>query len=58
MPSVSDNTPISRRRTSPIVNIWKIVLSSSSDYVAVDDITSDHVALFAILDGHGGAEVS
>jgi serine/threonine protein phosphatase PrpC len=37
---------------------WKIVSILSTDFVAEDDITTERVGFFAILDGHGGSDVS
>ena len=46
------------RKTSPTARKWKIVLALPSDYVAEDNIIPNKASLFAILDGHGGADVS
>lgn len=37
---------------------WRTVLIGLSDYVAEDDLTDDGAGFFAILDGHGGKDVS
>lgn len=57
-PLVSKNTPTRKRRTNPIATIWRIVLLGQSDFIAQDDITEDRAGFFAILDGHGGKDVS
>jgi len=52
------NTPITKIKTPPIGRKWRIVLLRLLDFVAEDDVSADRVGFFAILDGHGGADVS
>lgn len=53
-----ESIPIARKKTRHSVTKWKTVLSLILDFVAEDDLTADSVGFFAILDGHGGADVS
>ena len=55
---MSASTPTLRKKTNPTVTRWKIVLRLPSDYVAEDNIVENKAGFFAILDGHGGADVS
>lgn len=52
------STPTLNKKTNPTVTRWKIVLRLPSDYVAEDNIVENKAGFFAILDGHGGADVS
>ena len=54
----SSSTLTQKIKTTLVANIWKIVLFGLLDYVAEDNVVGHGSALFAILDGHGGAEVS
>lgn len=46
------------KKTNHIAIKWKIVPNHWSDYVAEDNIIPGNVGFFAILDGHGGSDVS
>ena len=49
----------SKIKTFPPAKICRIVNRSPyTDYIAEDDFCDNGCGLFAILDGHGGAEVS
>jgi hypothetical protein len=50
--------PTVKIKIHPTDKKWKIVSSLLTDFVAEDDITDKGVGFFAILDGHGGADVS
>lgn len=58
MLSVLQNMPTLKTKIHPLDTKWKIVHLKEADYVAEDNITSDGAGIFAILDGHGGAQVS
>lgn len=55
---MSLSMPTSNKKTNPTAIKWKIVLRLPSDYVAEDNIVENKAGFFAILDGHGGADVS
>lgn len=50
--------PIVKIKIHHIDKKWKIVYRLLTDFVAEDDITNKGVGFFAILDGHGGSDVS
>lgn len=58
MHTVYSNMPTAKIRIPHTAKQWKIVSILSTDFVAEDNITSEGVGFFAILDGHGGSDVS
>lgn len=53
------NSGISRTKIIPQDKPWKIVRHHhNSEYIIEDKFDKDGSGLFAILDGHGGGEVS
>jgi len=53
------NLDITRIKTIQRVRQWKIVfMQFILEYIIEDKIDKDGSGLFAILDGHGGGEVS
>lgn len=53
-----ESTHTRRIKMAHIGKIWRTVLLPYLDYVAEDAIIDENSGLFAILDGHGGNDVS